>query len=83
MWGAGGMDTVECLLRTVLMSVADTAIIPLQDLLRLGSEARMNVPGTAFGNWGWRFTWDMVARDLAGHVRDQIECYGRCNPKCQ
>lgn len=81
--GSRGDDTVECILRTVLMSVADTAIVPLQDLIRLGSEARMNVPGTAFGNWGWRFTWNMVARDLAGHVRDQIECYGRCNPKCQ
>ncbi|GAC1471836.1 MAG: hypothetical protein PVSMB11_07480 [Desulfuromonadaceae bacterium] len=65
------------------MSVADTVIVPLQDLIHLGSEARMNVPGTAFGNWGWRFTWNMLASDLAGHVRDKIECYGRCNPKCQ
>ncbi len=80
--GGKGDDTVECLLRTVLMSVSDTAIIPLQDLFRLGSEARMNVPGTAFGNWGWRFTWDMVPRDLAGRVRDQVDCYGRCNPDC-
>ena len=80
--GSRGDDTVECILRTVLMSVADTAIIPLQDFIRSGSEARMNVPGTAFGNWGWRFTWDMVAHDLACHVRDQVECYGRYNPKC-
>lgn len=80
--GSRGDDTVECILRTVLMSVADTAIVPLQDFIRSGSEARMNVPGTAFGNWGWRFTWDMVAHDLACHVRDQLECYGRCNPKC-
>ncbi|MGB9081250.1 MAG: 4-alpha-glucanotransferase [Desulfuromonadaceae bacterium] len=79
--GGRGDDTVECLLRTVLMSVANTAIIPLQDLIRLGSEARMNVPGTAFGNWGWRFTWDMVSCDLAGHVREQVECYGRCKPE--
>jgi len=78
--GGRGDDTVECLVRMVLMSVADTAIIPLQDLIRSGSEARMNVPGTAFGNWGWRFTWDMISHELAGHVRDQIECYGRCNP---
>jgi 4-alpha-glucanotransferase len=76
-------DTVECLLRTVLMSVADTAIIPLQDLIGLGSEARMNVPGTAFGNWGWRFTWDMVPYDLVGRVRDQIGCYGRGKPESQ
>jgi 4-alpha-glucanotransferase len=81
--GSKGDDAVACLIRTVLMSVADTAILPLQDLFRSGSEARMNVPGTAFGNWGWRFTWDMVTRDLAGHVRDQIECYGRCNTNSQ
>ncbi len=76
-------DTVGCLLRTVLMSVADTAVIPLQDLIRLGSEARMNVPGTAFGNWGWRFTWDMVQSTLVSQVREQVECYGRCNPNCR
>ena len=81
--GSRGEGTVGALIRTVLMSVADTAIFPLQDLLRLGSEARMNIPGNAFGNWGWRFTWDMVDHDLAGHIRDQIECYGRCNPKYQ
>jgi 4-alpha-glucanotransferase len=79
--GSRGDDTVECLLRTVFMSVADTAIVPLQDLLRSGSETRMNVPGAAFGNWGWRFTWDMVACDLAGSVREQVECYGRCKPR--
>lgn len=81
--GGRGDDTVECIIRSVLMSVADTAIIPLQDLIRLGSEARMNIPGTAFGNWGWRFTWDMVAHDLAAHVRGQVECYGRYNPEYQ
>ena len=81
--GGRGKDTVECILRTVLMSVADTVIIPLQDLFQLGSEARMNIPGTAFGNWGWRFTWNMVSSDLSGHLRDQLECYGRCNPRCR
>lgn len=72
-------DTVDSLLRLVLMSVADTAIIPLQDLIRSGSEARMNVPGAAFGNWGWRFRWDMIPGSLASQIRDQVECYGRCN----
>lgn len=81
--GGRGDDTVECILRLVLMSVADTAIVPLQDLFQLGSEARMNVPGAAFGNWGWRFTWDMVAHDLAAHVRARLECYGRCNSNGQ
>lgn len=78
--GSRGDDTVECLIRTVFMSVADTAIVPLQDLFGLGSGARMNIPGTAFGNWEWRFTWNMVDIDLAAKVRDQIEQYGRYNP---
>jgi 4-alpha-glucanotransferase len=34
------------------------AVAPLQDVLELGSEARMNVPGVATGNWRWRFRWD-------------------------
>ncbi|MBV9080642.1 MAG: 4-alpha-glucanotransferase, partial [Elusimicrobia bacterium] len=43
------------LIRLALMSVANTAIVPAQDLLGLGSEARMNTPGTTEGNWEWRF----------------------------
>lgn len=76
--GAHGRDAMEPLLRILFMSVADTVIVPLQDLLGLGSESRMNVPGTAFGNWGWRFDWSMVQEDMARCVRDQLECYGRC-----
>jgi 4-alpha-glucanotransferase len=77
--GSRGDDVLDCLLRSVFMSVANTAIVPLQDLIGSGSEARMNVPGSAFGNWGWRFTWDMIKPELAAKVRDQLECYGRCN----
>lgn len=75
--GASGDDCVGALMRAALMSVADTAIIPFQDILKLGSEARMNIPGTAFGNWEWRFSWDMLPRDLAASVRSQVERYGR------
>jgi 4-alpha-glucanotransferase len=75
--GGEGDDTLACILRMVLMSVAETAVIPFQDLLGLGTEARMNIPGTAFGNWGWRFTWDMIGHDLSGHIREQLQCYGR------
>jgi 4-alpha-glucanotransferase len=39
----------------VLSSVADTAVVPLQDLLGLGTEARMNLPNSTTGNWTWRF----------------------------
>lgn len=79
--GSNGKNATECIIRTVLMSVSDTAIIPFQDFLYLGSEARMNIPGTAFGNWGWRFTWDMVPHNLADQVQKQLECFGRTNQK--
>jgi 4-alpha-glucanotransferase len=75
--GTTGDDCVGDLIRAALMSVATTAIIPLQDLLRLGSEARMNIPGTPFGNWEWRFCWDMLPQNLSASVRAQLERYGR------
>lgn len=77
--GCSGDDAMAALLRISLMSVANTTIVPFQDLLSLGSEARMNVPGTACGNWGWRYTWDMIDRNLSASVRNQLEYYGRCN----
>jgi len=52
------------LLRAALNSVASIAIVPLQDVLGLGSEHRMNTPGTMGGaNWCWRFSWDMVGSE--------------------
>ncbi|MSM38872.1 MAG: 4-alpha-glucanotransferase [Geobacter sp.] len=75
--GTRGDDCVGDLIRAALMSVANTAVIPLQDLLKLGSEARMNIPGTPFGNWEWRFTWEMLPKDLATSVRTQLVRYGR------
>jgi len=58
--GIDGSNIVDDLVRTALRSVAETAIIPMQDLLVLGSEHRMNHPGTTEGNWNWRFAWDQV-----------------------
>ncbi len=75
--GTSGDDCVGDLIHAALMSVADTAIISFQDILKLGSEARMNLPGTAFGNWQWRFSWDMLQHDLAASMRNQVERYGR------
>ncbi len=75
--GTSGDDCVGDLIRAALMSVAGTAIIPFQDILKLGNEARMNLPGTAFGNWQWRFSWDMLPQGLAASVRNQVERYGR------
>jgi 4-alpha-glucanotransferase len=75
--GCSGVDGVGDLTRAALMSVADTAVIPFQDILKLGSEARMNIPGTPFDNWEWRFSWGMLPHDLAESVRNQVERYDR------
>jgi len=65
------------LLRLAQASVADTAIAPLQDVLGLGSEARMNTPGTAGGNWTWRFAWEDVPHWVAPQLRELATLYGR------
>jgi 4-alpha-glucanotransferase len=59
------------------MSTADTAIIPLQDILGLGAEARMNTPGKPDGNWRWRFGWPALTTETAGRLREMTETYGR------
>ena len=57
----GPHDVHWAMIRAALTSVANIAVFPLQDVLGLGSEHRMNTPGTLGGtNWTWRFTWDMV-----------------------
>ncbi|HEB55118.1 MAG TPA: 4-alpha-glucanotransferase [Gammaproteobacteria bacterium] len=67
------------LIRLALASVANMAIIPLQDALELGSEDRMNVPGTSEGNWGWRFADNALTSDISFRLRELISCYGRCS----
>jgi 4-alpha-glucanotransferase len=63
--------------RAASASVADLAVAPLQDLLGLGSAARMNTPGVAAGNWGWRFTWDQVPHWLGPQLHDLALVHGR------
>jgi 4-alpha-glucanotransferase len=75
--GRDGADIAWDLIRTALASVADTAIVPMQDVLRLGDEARMNVPGHPTGNWAWRMTWDQIDRGLAFGLRELTSIYGR------
>jgi 4-alpha-glucanotransferase len=65
------------MIRSVLASVADTAIIPLQDVLGLGTEARMNLPGTSRGNWRWRFLPGVLSSELAKRLRELNEAYDR------
>jgi 4-alpha-glucanotransferase len=78
--GADGTGMHWTLIRAALASVADTAIIPMQDLLGLGNEARMNLPGRESGNWSFRFTWDQVDPSILGRLKKMVELYGR-NPR--
>lgn len=65
------------LIRVALSSVANQAIVPLQDLLGLGSFARMNSPGKAEGNWAWRYRSDMLTGELRDRLRELTRLYGR------
>ncbi len=65
------------LIRSALASVARLAIIPMQDILMLGSEHRMNTPGTEQGNWTWRFSWDQVSDELPRKLARLTALYGR------
>ena len=65
-------------IRAVLASVAEIAIVPLQDVLGLGSEARMNLPGTMTGNcWKWRCRPDSLTKDVTQRLRDLAVLYDR------
>ena len=75
-----GHDIVNDLIRAAYHSVADTAIIPMQDVLELDSSARMNVPGKPEGNWGWRFTWDQLQHGRTGWLARLSEESGRAQP---
>lgn len=74
----GGWDPREHqeIIRRLYASEADTVILPMQDCLALGTEARMNTPGTADGNWRWRLTgWPSLERTR--EIRDLIDMYCR------
>jgi 4-alpha-glucanotransferase len=64
-------------IRAVWASVADRAIAPLQDVLGLGSEARMNLPNSTAGNWAWRYEPGVLTMDLASQLRELNHLYGR------
>jgi 4-alpha-glucanotransferase len=75
--GTDGHEVNWDFIRLALMSVGDTAIIPMQDVLGLGSEARMNVPGTTEGNWCWRFLPQMLTQEIKGRLKESTAIYGR------
>jgi 4-alpha-glucanotransferase len=77
--GRDDHDVVWDLIRLAYSSVADTAVVPLQDVMKLGSSARMNVPSRGEGNWQWRFTRRMITGEIVGRLRELSRLYGRCS----
>ena len=70
-------ELCESLIRTALGCVADTAIIPIQDYLGLGAEARINTPSTLGGNWEWRMERDACTEELSKRMLELSLLYGR------
>ncbi len=66
-------------IRAIWESVGDTAIVPMQDLLGLAGDARMNLPASKSGNWDWRCKVGDFSPEIAEKLRDLTEIYGRGN----
>ncbi len=67
------------MIRELFASVSDTAIVPAQDLLGLGSDSRMNTPATGSGNWEWRMAEDSISERITARLAELTEFYGRTN----
>lgn len=76
-----GHDVHWVFIRALMASVADVVLFPLQDVLGLGSEARMNLPATSEGNWRWRVRRDALTPEAAARLRDLGELYGRISTR--
>ncbi len=72
-----GSDIAHDLIRLAYASVASTAIVPLQDVLGAGSEARMNLPGRAEGNWAWRYRSEALQQSHSAWLAGMVETFGR------
>lgn len=75
--GWSSLPMPSALIHAALGSVANLAVIPMQDILKLGSSDRMNTPGTTEGNWRWRFDWSQLSDDKAGHFAHLVRLFGR------
>lgn len=75
--GRDGRDIVWSMMHLAFMSIANTAIVTAQDLLKLGSEARMNTPGVLGGNWAWRYWPGALHEDIARWLGELTELFGR------
>jgi 4-alpha-glucanotransferase len=72
-----GENIARDLIREIWKSTAAVAITTLQDLLSLGTEARMNFPGKPAGNWGWRFQPEDLNQDLLERLQELNYLYSR------
>jgi 4-alpha-glucanotransferase len=72
-----GAEISWVFIRTVLASVADIALYPMQDVLGLGTEARMNLPGRPNGNWRWRCRRNALSPEFAARLGELTALYGR------
>lgn len=72
-----GHEIQWAMIRAAFASVAHTALVPLQDVLGLGSDTRMNLPGRQSGNWSFRFTWDQLSPALTARVHELAHTYDR------
>jgi len=72
-----GSDIHWVMIRALMASVADTVIFPLQDVLGVGSEGRMNLPGTSSGNWRWRYRAEELTLGIGARLRQMVETYDR------
>jgi 4-alpha-glucanotransferase len=75
--GTDGAEINWDFIRALYASAGDTALVPLQDVLGLGSGARMNTPATMSGNWGWRFRDGDLTEAVGARLRRLAEVYGR------
>ncbi|PSQ91400.1 MAG: 4-alpha-glucanotransferase, partial [Bacteroidetes bacterium QH_2_63_10] len=65
--------------RAIMASVADRVVVPMQDVIGLGSEGRMNTPGTMGDNWEWRLLPDQIAEEDEEFLKDLTHLYGRAS----
>jgi 4-alpha-glucanotransferase len=75
--GGDGRDVAWDLIRAALESVAERAVVPVQDVFGLGSEARMNLPGEGSGNWTWRARAEDFTAERAARFRSLVRLTGR------
>ena len=70
-------EAVWDMIRLAIASVADLAVVPIQDYLCLGGEARMNAPSTLGDNWKWRLTKNQIDHKILERMRNLSKLYGR------